>query len=201
MAADQLQEIANQIQDFDFAEEQDDVWSYCWGPSKYSSKKAYKSMLVHSEASPLFSWLWASDNLGKHKFFLLLLRDRLNTRNLLRRKNMHLDEYNCVLCSTGEEETCFHLFFQCPFSQTCWSTIPINWNLSMQPLDMVIQAREDFGSIIFREIFITACWIIWITRNGVIFDNEQANINTWKRRSREELGLVHKSQANQAAPT
>jgi hypothetical protein len=68
------------------------------------------------------------------------------------------------------------------------STIPINWNLSSRPLDMVIEAREAFGSTIFREIFITACWIIWLTRNSVIFYNGQINLNAWKTRFKEELG-------------
>lgn len=129
-------------------------------------------MIGQTEASPLFSWLWRSSNLGNHKFFFwLLLRDRLNTRNLLRRKNMILDDYNCTLCTTNQEETCFHLFFECPFSKECWDSIPINWNLNLSPLDMVIVARINFGSSIFREIFITACWVLWRTRNVVIFDN------------------------------
>jgi hypothetical protein len=55
---------------------------------------------------------------------------------------------------------------------------------------MVIEARESFGSNIFREIFIAACWCIWLVRNGVIFDNEQATINVWKRYFRTELGYV-----------
>jgi hypothetical protein len=55
---------------------------------------------------------------------------------------------------------------------------------------MVISAREAFGSNIFIEIIITACWAIWLARNGVIFDNEQASLNSWKRRFKEELGFV-----------
>ena len=145
--------------------------------------------------SPLFSWLWVSNNLGKHKFFFwLLIRDRLNTRNLLRWKNRELEDYNCVLCNEGHEETSFHLFFECAFSKSCWNTIPIDWNLNLQPLDMVIEARTAFGSIIFREIFITACWIIWTTRNGVIFDSGQIDLSAWKRQFKNELGLVcHKA--------
>ena len=103
---------------------------------------------------------------------------------------MHLDSYNCVLCNMNCEETCFHLFFECPFSRDFWSTIPINWNLNVRALDMILQARENFGNANFREIVITACWIIWTTRNGVIFDNGQININIWKRQFKEELGLV-----------
>jgi len=148
-------------------------------------------MIGTEQASPLLSWLCGSSNLGKHKFFFwLLLRDRLNTRNLLRRKNMHLDDYNCVLCNTDHEETNFHLFFKCSFSKACWNSIPINWDVNLPHLDMVIDARTRFGSPIFREIFITACWISWTTRNTVIFYNGQIDINLWKQRFKEELDLV-----------
>jgi hypothetical protein len=80
-------------------------------------------------------------NLGKHQFiFWHLLKDRLaNTRNLLRRTNEALDDYKCAICSLGIEETSFHLFFQCPFSSSCWNYLAIQCNLNLPPLDMVIQ--------------------------------------------------------------
>jgi hypothetical protein len=71
-----------------------------------------------------------------------MIRDRLNTRNLLRRKNMHLEDYSYVLCNSGQEETSWHLFFECPFSQLCWDTIPIIWNLDLEPFDMVLEAKK-----------------------------------------------------------
>ena len=86
--------------------------------------KPIKKLRGIVKASPLFKWLWTSSNLGKHKiFFWLLLRDRLNTRNILRRENKILDDYNCVLCNSRCEETLFHLFFSCPFSQDCWNSV------------------------------------------------------------------------------
>lgn len=79
-----------------------------------------------------FSWLWSSGNPGKHKFFSwLLLKDRLNTRSLLRRKNMALEYYNCAICSLGTKETSIHIFFECPFSCACWNYIGIQWNLPL----------------------------------------------------------------------
>lgn len=168
-----------------------DSWHYNWGSPKYSSKKVYNILIGNSPASPLFNWLWRSVNLGTHKFFFwLLLRDILNCRNFLRRKNMALEDYNCVLCSLGCEETSFHLFFECPFSNERWESIPIFWNLNLRPLDMILQARSDFNSPIFREILITGCWIIWNTRNKVIFDNGQTNVDQWKRDFKQERGLV-----------
>lgn len=129
------------------------------------------------EASPLFRWLWSSSNLGKHKFFFwLLLRDRLSTRNILRRKNRNIGDYSCVLCNSGCED--------------CWDSLHIYWNLNLDPLDMVIEARTSFGHHIFRELMITACWIIWKVRNSIIFDNGTCNMSIWKRLFKEELGLV-----------
>jgi len=54
---------------------------------------------------------------------------------------------------------------------------------------MVIEAREAFGSSIFSEIFITACWVIWLTRNDVIFDNGQISLNAWKGRLKKSLDM------------
>lgn len=103
---------------------------------------------------------------------------------------MFLEDYSCVLCNIGHEETLLHLFFECPFSTSCWQSISIHQNLNLQPLDMAITAREQFGSNIFREIIITACWAIWLVKNGIIFDNEHVSLHSWKRRFKEELGLV-----------
>jgi len=95
-----------------------------------------------------------------------------------------------VSSATQGVKTSFHLFFECSFSCDCWLTIPINWNLSLSPLDMILQARADFDNAEFREILITGCWVIYCTRNGVIFDNGRVDINEWKRHFKNELGLV-----------
>lgn len=68
--------------------------------------------------------------------------------------------------------------------------VAITWNLNLPPLDMVIDAREAFRSSIFRENFITACWAIWLTKNDVIFDHGHVNLDTWKRKFKEEFGYV-----------
>jgi hypothetical protein len=91
----------------------------------------------------------------------------------------------------GVEETCFHFFFECPFSTDSWQSLSVHWNLNLQPLDMMTDARTPFSSSIFREIMIVAaCWIIWTVRNEVVFDNKSANLQAWKEAFNEELGLV-----------
>jgi len=59
-------------------------------------------------------------NLSKQKkiLFLLVLKDRLSTRALLRGRNMHLSYYNCVFCTVNVEEDLDHLLFHCPFAIT-----------------------------------------------------------------------------------
>jgi hypothetical protein len=42
----------------------------------------------------------------------------------------------------------------------------------------------------FRELVITACWVIWTTRNDVIFDNKSFNLDMWKVSFKAELDLV-----------
>jgi hypothetical protein len=55
--------------------------------------------------------------------------DRLNTRNLLKRKNLKIEgeDYSCVLCASNREVTALHLFFTCPFAIICWQLIGIQW--------------------------------------------------------------------------
>jgi hypothetical protein len=106
----------------------------------------------------LFKWMWKSRVQHKHKlFFWLFLRDRINTRNLLHRKNMFLQTYVCLLCVQHTEEDIKHLFFAYPFSDACWTYLGIQWDLDLEFQAMVLQARLSFNSVIFREIFIIGC--------------------------------------------
>jgi hypothetical protein len=101
--------------------EMNDNWIYIWGSAQFSSSKAYKTLTGHSQAEPIFRWLWKTSCQEKHKiFFWLTLIDRLSTRNMIRR-GMHLDDYQCVLCQNSTEETVMHLLFYCPFAKDCWS--------------------------------------------------------------------------------
>ena len=52
-----------------------------------------------------------------------------------------------------------------------------------------MEARNDFGSSIFREVVVTTCWIIWTTRNRVVFDGLNFTLSRWIE-DFKELGLV-----------
>jgi hypothetical protein len=92
-------------------DDSNDVWTYIGGATRFKSSTAYKKLIGHQEIDPAFRWLWRSFCQPKHKVFCwLLLKDRLSTRNILRRKHMALDSYNCEICSMMVEETAEHLF-------------------------------------------------------------------------------------------
>ena len=69
IAEAQLVELISMMQDRSWETDSKDKWTYRWGSETYSSKKAYKSISADSPAPPIFKWLWASSNLGTHKFF------------------------------------------------------------------------------------------------------------------------------------
>jgi hypothetical protein len=98
------------------------------GNAEYSSSKFYNLRYSNIQPPKPFIWIWSSKCSNKIKVFgWLILMDRLNVRNILRRKKHKLKRkgYSCVLCPRNREETTFHLFFSCPFSQECWSTLHI----------------------------------------------------------------------------
>jgi hypothetical protein len=95
-----------------------DSWSYIWGNGEYSSRKAYKHLIGTQTIHPTFGWIWKSKCQMKQKvFFWLLLQNRLNTRAILRRRNMALDSYSCELSLRQVEEMNRHMFFRCSFAK------------------------------------------------------------------------------------
>lgn len=84
---------------------------------------------------------------------------------------MHLNNYNCLLCVEGKEETistCCLTAILAKRDGYFWDT---HWDTDLQPLDMIIQARQGFGSTKFREIIIIAAKAIWCHchMNSIIF--------------------------------
>jgi hypothetical protein len=136
------------------------------------------------------NWLWSTSCQNKRKiFFWLLLKDRLSTRELLRRKNMFVQSYNCVHCHVVEESL-YHLFFDCSFAIACWNTLHLLIT-SGQSLPQIFEAFKNQLRLPFSiEIVVTMCWAIWTCRNDVIFRNIPASIQHCKRIFKSEFALV-----------
>jgi hypothetical protein len=100
------------------------------GGTCYASSKFYQYSFREVHPEKTISWVWKSKCIPKIKFFAcLLLNDKLNTRNMLRRRNKFLEDgYNCSLCPNGLEDTMEHLFFDCPSATNHWFALGIQWN-------------------------------------------------------------------------
>uniref|UniRef100_A0A453P0T0 Reverse transcriptase zinc-binding domain-containing protein n=1 Tax=Aegilops tauschii subsp. strangulata TaxID=200361 RepID=A0A453P0T0_AEGTS len=69
--------------------------------------------------------------------------DRLNTRNMLKRRHYNIgDNLDCLLCGQHVEETVEHLFFHCDFSKACWDTLHISWPPHGNRLELLKQMRD-----------------------------------------------------------
>lgn len=105
----------DQLQDFKLilsaleVEETSDVWHIGPSSNTCSSLVVYRILVGEHHIHPMHNWIWDSCQ-PKNKFFLLLIKDRLSTRNILRRTHMVLNSYNCVLSQQSVEETLVHLF-------------------------------------------------------------------------------------------
>lgn len=130
---------------------------------------------------PHFQCIWNSSCQPKHKvFFWLVLHDRVNTRNLLRRKTFYLESYNCALRNCQLEETTFHLFWECPFAVRCWDFICPNRDNPMGMLETLQDMKSKLNVPFSMEILILATWAVWITRNNLIFQQIQPHSRNGK---------------------
>ena len=167
-----------QVQEHHYQEEVLDRWHYLWGNGIYSSKRLSNLAYSILQAPAPFIWLWKSKCRPRLKFFMwLVLLDRLNTRDLLRRKQHPQFQDNnscvCVLCGVSQAETRDHLFFSCSFSKNYWNKLHIHWTEHLLIMPRIEEARRNFGHGFFMEIFIIATWEIWNQRNAKKINRER----------------------------
>ena len=168
-----------------------DNWSYRWG-DKYTSAQFYKLIHAHIQVPPVFKSIWKSCCTMKIKMFAwLLLRDRLNTRDMLQRRHWRVtDETHCELCPLRVHEDRIHLFFDCNFSVRVWDYLQIQWEPNDDLQMVVAKARKFFAKPFFMEVVMTACWNIWILRNGKIFRQERPTFGRWKAKFIHDISLL-----------
>jgi hypothetical protein len=124
-------------------------------------------------------------------FAWLLLVDRLNTRDLLQRRNWKVtDDTHCVICPGRIYEDRIHLFFECNFSVRIWNYLQIEWHPHDQMQEVLDQARRSFGHPFFMEVMMVACWNIWIIRNEKNFRSERSSFTKWRSKFIHEITLL-----------
>jgi hypothetical protein len=159
----QLEQLIEQAQQGHFDK---DVWGgggYIWGNNQYSSSRYYTLNLKNIQAPKPFKWIWKANVTKELKIFIwLVFRDRINSRNLLRRKNFSIegDDYTYVLCNLGIEEFTYHLIFQCPFCERCWNSLVSTGIMSFTALTLLRKLKK-IGRMGILEVFSIAVWEIW----------------------------------------
>jgi hypothetical protein len=118
------------------------------------------------------------------------MKDRLSTRNILKRKNMVLDSYDCAFCPSAIEETVQHLFWSCPFAQQCWGWLNLQTVQDGDTFQNIDAIKDQLQTRFFMIPIIIINWIIWTARNEAIFKNNQIPIQECKRLLYKELRLV-----------
>jgi hypothetical protein len=158
-----------------------DVWTYTWG-ERYTAAKFYQYIHSHMQAPKVYHWIWKSSCQMSIKFFVwMILKDRLNTRDMLQRRHWRVtDETHCVMCSLHAHEDRVHLFFECNFSQRVWNYLQIAWASGDDVQAIVQAAKASFGKPFFMEVVATACRQIWLLRNAKIFRHERPTFAKWK---------------------
>jgi hypothetical protein len=114
----------------------------------------------------------------------------LNTRNLLKRKNFHLQNYKCDFPGCEVEETLEHLFLTCSFAIKCWDHLCPQRNRNLPIEDAIKDIKNKLQVPFAMDIIILAAWSIWIVRNNKIFNNQRPRFATWKEIFHEKLRML-----------
>ena len=124
-------------------------------------------------------------------FGWLLLSDRLNTRNMLKRRHYNIgNNHDCILCGQHIEETLEHLLFDCNISTQCWSTLGIVWQQRGTRLSKVSLAKEAWGRPLFMDVFLLAAWSIWKEHNNNHFRGIAPSRLAWLHRFKSNFSLL-----------
>ena len=178
------------------------IWYYTWGKSIYRPADYYKFFFRDANAHPAFSLLWHSRCIMRIKVFgWLLMVDRLNTRDMLKRRHFDIgDDHSCLLCGNHDEETVDHMIFTCTFSQACWRKLGISWPPFTCRIQLLQQAKHSWGRPLFFETFLVAAWSHWKERNNKHFRRITPTVGGWLNRFKEDFGLLqHRTRGSHPA--
>ena len=175
-----------------------DVWQTVWPGGKFTSSRYYHHCFKHITASTIYKWIWGSFLMLRIKVFAwLMVSDRLNTRDMLRRRHWNVtDELHCVLCPGHVVEDWTHLFFTCNFSIRIWNYLQIEWQEDNTFEGVFHRTRRRFDKPFFTEVVVLASWHIWKQRNEAIFQGVMPTFRGWKRAFIHDATLhVHRVKA------
>jgi hypothetical protein len=97
-AHEQFHGLQEEIQSLN-SDGDNDIWNFPWG-NTFSTKKVYKLLKGDSNTPASILDIWKACNIPRQKFFSwLLLQGRLNTKDMMSRKNFYVEFNDCILCN------------------------------------------------------------------------------------------------------
>lgn len=134
-------------------------------------------------ASPIFACIRKSKVVLSIKVFAwLLVGDRLNTKNMLRRRHWNVtDNTHCELCPARRVEDWQYLFYHYNFNVRIWNYLQTKWEPGDSFEQVFFKDSKSFLQHFISEVVILAAWQIWKQRNDVIFKKVQPSFRSWKR--------------------
>ena len=99
-ACQEFRELQTILQGIQLQPQVRDSWLTIWKDGVYSSKRYYQHCLRDQQARKIYAWIWKNRVMLRIKVFAwLMVSDRLNTRDMLRRRHWNvMDSIHCVLC-------------------------------------------------------------------------------------------------------
>ncbi|XP_019237338.1 PREDICTED: uncharacterized protein LOC109217530 [Nicotiana attenuata] len=140
---------------------------------KYSIKKAYISQM-QQYAKPSWKSLYLTKGLmPRHQFIMwMALHQKLATVERVIKWGINVAK-ECVLCTSGKDETMEHLFFECAYSKFVWDQLLQlfeinrtvgNWQEEVNWMTMKTKKR-DMKWTILGNAFAATVYQIWRERN------------------------------------
>lgn len=139
--------------------------------------------------------IWNGVAQPKHRFIVwLATKDRLLTKERLTKLHIPVDDLQCCLCNSNDEETTKHLFDECAWFQTIredmmqWTGIRLQHGSSKQVL---LEIRRKHWKAIQKEI-IAAVWgamiyHTWRARNWKLFKGRTVHTNSVIKQIKKEM--------------
>jgi hypothetical protein len=191
-AFDEFQSLRQMVSQWDYLPQLNDKWCTIWKDGVFTSSLYYQHYFKDIKASSVLKWIWKSRVLLRIKVFgWLLVNDRLNTKDMLRRRHWTVtNNLSCVLCPTHIDEDWLHLFFHCNFSQRVWNYLQIEWEPGDTMEEIFCLSRRNFTKPFFTEVVLLATWHIWKQRNEAIFQGVLPSFRGWRRRFVQDA-LLH----------
>lgn len=167
-----------------FSDEQD-YWEWGVKDSKLFSVQSVRSILETRDKEvrgALYPWnrlIPAKVNVFGWRLWL----NKLPSKVALSRRGLQIDSMVCVFCNE-QEETLDHLLTGCIGTNGLWNAIE-DW-CRLPPLivfsakDLILLSNHIKGSsvrkILIQSVIMVACWVIWKSRNNMVFNGSKVNI-------------------------